>query len=57
MRTGSFKARYRARTKRSLCAGKNKTKCSKVRGCKYVKGATKSYCRKQRSKKVKISTL
>jgi len=57
MRTGSFRARYRARTKRSLCAGKNKTKCSKVRGCKYVKGATKSYCRKQHSKKVKISTL
>lgn len=57
MRTGSFKARYRARTKRSLCSGKPKTKCSKVRGCKFVKGTKKGYCRKQHSKKVKISTL
>lgn len=57
MRTASFKARYRARTKRSLCSGKSKTKCNKVRGCKYIKGTKKSYCRKQRSKKVKISTL
>lgn len=57
MRTGSFKARYRARTKRSLCSGKSKTKCNKVRGCKYIKGTKRSYCRKQSSKKVKISTL
>lgn len=57
MRTASFKAKYRARTKKSLCSGKSKTKCNKVRGCEYVKGSKKSYCRKQRSKKVKLSTL
>lgn len=57
MRTGSFKARYRARTKRSLCTGKAKSRCNKVRGCQYIKGSKRSYCRKQRSKKVKISTL
>lgn len=57
MRTGSFRARYKARTKRSLCKGKSKTKCARVRGCKYVKHGTKSYCRKQTHKKVKISTL
>lgn len=57
MRTGSFKARYRARTKRSLCSGKSKTKRNKVRGCKFIKSAKKSYCRKQHSKKVKMSTL
>ncbi len=57
MRTGSFKARYRARTKRSLCSGKTKSRCNKVRGCKYIKSVKRSYCRKQHSKKVKISTL
>ncbi len=57
MRTASFRRKYRTRVKRSLCAGKTKTKCNKVRGCNYIKGATKSYCRKQHSKKVKISTL
>jgi len=57
MRTGSFRKRYRTRAKRSLCAGKSKTKCNRVRGCKYVKSGKKSYCRKQTHKKIKISTI
>ena len=57
MRTASFRKNYYKRTKRSLCSGKRKTKCNRVRGCKYVKGAKKSYCRKQSRKKVNVGSL
>ncbi len=53
MRTASIRTRYRARTKRSLCRGKSKSKCGKVRGCEY----TKKTCRKKHNKKLKIHLL
>lgn len=57
MRTSSFRRGYAARTKRSLCSGKRKSKCSRVRGCEYVRGTKKSYCRKRHSRKLKLCPI
>lgn len=43
---------YRKRVKRSLCRGKGKKTCKRMKGCKRVTGRKRSYCRKKSNKHV-----
>jgi len=48
----SSRRSYRRRVKRSMCKGRKRRTCKKIRGCKWYKGRTrsKSMCRKQHNK-------
>ena len=49
----SSRRSYRRRVKRSMCKGRKRRTCKKMRGCKWYKGKTrsKSMCRKQHNRR------
>ena len=43
---------YRKRAKKSVCRGKGKATCKRMKGCKRATGRKRSYCRKKSNKRV-----
>ena len=49
----SSRRSYRRRVKRSMCKGRKRKTCKKMRGCKWYKGTSKrrGVCRKQHNRR------
>ena len=52
----AYKKLLSKRRKRSVCSGKSKKRCGKMKTCKYIKSKKGSYCRKLKNRKNRSSS-